>query len=99
MVLYAADPHTIISPTVVIALGSVSYLSCVLDFMFEFCADRERRIAGNKIGARDPVGIGSHMRFLTVQTKNHFGFRKFDNMIFRYQEAPFLFVYSLREVF
>jgi hypothetical protein len=89
MVLYAADPDTLLSPTVVIALGSVSYLSCVLDLMFEFCANRERRIAANEFGPRDPaVGIGSYQRFLIVQI-NDFRLRKFDNMSCRYEEAPF----------
>lgn len=83
MVLYAADPQTILSPTVVIALGSVTYLSCVLELMFEFCANRERWIAANEIGARTAVGIGSYKCLLIVQMKNDFGPRKFDNMIFR----------------
>jgi hypothetical protein len=44
MILYAANPDTIVSPTVVISLGSVWYFLCVLDLMFEFCAERERRL-------------------------------------------------------
>ena len=44
MVLYAADPNTTVTPTVIITLGSITYFFSILEIMTSGFIARERRL-------------------------------------------------------
>ena len=53
MVLYAANPDIIISPPVVIALGSVAFFFNGMDVIIDLFISRERKLAANITEAED----------------------------------------------
>jgi len=44
MVLYAADPTTVIAPAVIVTLGSITYFFSVLEVIVDGFLARERRL-------------------------------------------------------
>jgi len=75
MVLYAADPGTVISPPVVIALGSVGFflstLDVLIDIMVDFTIAREPRLAAPEMGNEGhDVGMPFSLSPLIVGTES-----------------------------
>jgi hypothetical protein len=61
MVLYAANPDIIISPPVVIALGSVAFFFSGMDVIIDLFISRERKLAVKTTEAEDVTLGMSHI--------------------------------------
>ena len=49
MVLYAADSNTVVTPAVIITLGSITYFFSILEVMVDGFIAREQRLEREKL--------------------------------------------------